>query len=361
MQIAFLDSWLQSSAESSSTAMSIGSLVKALRTLGHSVTRVTPIAPGSGNLTLRRLFFNVQLFARWRAQSYDLVVGTDIDGVFWSTRRGNVPYAVAIKGVIAEELRHETGRTRLLFQALARLERRNARQADVVLADSEYCQDAIGRHYGVGVERIRRVPEGIDLLRWQRIAERTPHRSDGSTILCVARQYPRKHIADLLRALSQVRRVVPSAHAVIVGDGPEHKALRVLAAELELGDAAQFQGAIADHDEVARWYRRADVFCLPSVQEGFGIVFLEAMASGLPVVAPHATAIPEVVPDGQAGLLVPPGNVEALAAALTRLLREPVLRAEYGAYGQAHARRYHWDLVAGQFLAQVAPFVRGAT
>jgi glycosyltransferase involved in cell wall biosynthesis len=359
VQIALLDSWIQSSAEGSGTAVGIGGLVAALRARGHLVARIAPDEPRPRNLTLRRLFFNVRLLARRRALPYDLVVGTDIDGVFWSIRRRNVPYAVAIKGVLAEELRHERGGTRLLFQALAHLEARNARQADVVLATSAYCRDAIVHHYGVPVERIRLVPEGIDLARWERIAAQTPRCSDGSTILCVARQYPRKHIADLLHALPRVRRVVPSAHAVLVGDGPEHESLRALAAGLGLEGAVQFLGAIADDDAVARWYRQADVFCLPSVQEGFGIVFLEAMVSGLPVVATRATAIPEVVPDGQAGLLVPPRDVEALSAALTTLLREPARRATYGAYGQAHARQYDWDAVAGRFLAQVTPVVPG--
>jgi glycosyltransferase involved in cell wall biosynthesis len=357
VRIAFLDSWIQSSAEGSGTAVGISGLVEALRARGHHVTRIAPVEPRPCTLTVRRLLFNLRLFARWRAQSYDLVVGTDIDGVFWSTRRGDVPYVVAIKGVIAEELQHEHGRTRRLFQALARLEARNARHADVVLADSAYCQDAIVRHYGIPADRIRLVPEGIDLVRWQRIAAQTPHLSDGSTILCVARQYPRKHVADLVRALPQVRRAVPLAHAVIVGDGPEHASLRALVAELGLGHAIQFLGAIADDDVVARWYRHADVFCLPSVQEAFGIVFLEAMASGLPVVATRAAAIPEVVPDEQAGLLVPPGDVDALAVALTTLLRERERRAAYGAYGQTHARQYDWSVVAERFLQQVTPFV----
>lgn len=361
MHIAFLDSWIQSSAEGSGTAVGIGGLVEALRARGHQVTRVAPVQLRPRTLTLRRLLFNLKLSARWRPQSYDLVVGTDVDGVFWSSRRGDVPYVVAIKGVIAEELQHERGRTRLLFQALARLEAHNARHADVVLADSAYCRDAIVRHYGIPAGRIRQVSEGIDLARWQRIAAQTPHHSDGSTILCVARQYPRKHVADLLRALPRVRHAVPSAHAVIVGDGPEHASLRALAAELGLGDAVQFLGAIADDDEVARWYRHADLFCLPSVQEAFGIVFLEAMASRLPVVATRAAAIPEVVPDGRAGLLVPPGNVDALAVALTALLRDRVRREAYGACGQAHARQYDWGVVAERFLAQVTPFVRGTS
>ncbi|HNP88183.1 MAG TPA: glycosyltransferase family 4 protein, partial [Kouleothrix sp.] len=174
--------------------------------------------------------------------------------------------------------------------------------------------------------------------------------------LCVARQYPRKHVADLLRALPLVRRAVPQVRAIIVGDGPEHGALLALAAQLGLGDSVRFTGALPD-DELMRMYRRADVFCLPSVQEGFGIVFLEAMASGLPVVATSAAAIPEVVPQRQSGMLVPPGDINALVAALIELLGDAALRRAYGLAGQAHVVQFDWERVADVFLQQVAPLM----
>jgi glycosyltransferase involved in cell wall biosynthesis len=355
MEIAFLDSWIQTSAEGSGTAVGVGGLLRALRARGHRVARLSPQRPWPRNLTLRRLFFNLQLPALLRALPYDLVVGVDIDGALWSRKRRGAPYVTSVKGVIAEEMQHEGGRTRLLFELLSRIEGANARRADMVLTTSAYCRAAIGRHYGVPAERIRLVPEGIDLARWQRIAAQTPRASDGATILCVARQYPRKHIADLLRALPAVRRTVPAARAVLVGDGPEHGALRALAADLGIADAVEFRGAVPGDDDVARLYRHADVFCLPSVQEGFGIVFLEAMASGLPVVAARSAAIPEVIPDGQAGLLVAPGNPGALAEALVELLQDPRQRVAFGGFGQEHVRQYDWDNVAEQFTAQVAP------
>jgi len=360
MKLAFIDSWIQKVAEGSGTAAGIGGLQRALIARGHRVARLAPPHSWPANTTMRRLLFNYHLPALLRTLRYDLVVGFDIDGVRWSGARAGTPYIASIKGVIAEEMQHERGRTRLLFELLSRLESHNARCADAVLTTSEYCRSAIRRHYGVVSSQIRLVPEGIDLARWRALAAQVPHQSDGATILCVARQYPRKHVTDLLRALPAVRRALPRARAVIAGDGPEHAKLRALATELGLNDAVMFTGALADA-ELALLYRQADIFCLPSVQEGFGIVFLEAMACGLPVVATLAAAIPEVVPDRRAGLLVPPGDVAALAHALIELLARPSRRAEYGAFGRAYVERFDWDRVAQLFLDQVAPFVRLGT
>jgi len=356
VNIAFIDSWVQSSAEGSGTAVAIGGLHRTLRRRGIRVTRLAPLQPWPRNLTVRRLLFNLHLPAILNRLRYDLVVGFDIDGFLWSKRERRTPYLASIKGVLAEESRQERGAVRRLLWSLSRLEGVNARNADGVITTSDYCRGAIRRHYGVKEQRVRLVPEGIDLQRWRRIARETPRHSDGATILCVARQYPRKHIADLLRAMPLVRATVPNAHAVIVGDGPEHANLRALAAELRLGDAVNLVGAIPDDDIVAHMYHCADIFCLPSVQEGFGIVFLEAMASGLPIVATTATAIPEVVPHRRAGLLVPPGNVGALAEALIELLCNPDQRALYSAFGQAYVEAYDWECVANRFLEQIESF-----
>jgi glycosyltransferase involved in cell wall biosynthesis len=174
--------------------------------------------------------------------------------------------------------------------------------------------------------------------------------------LCVARQYPRKHVADLIRAFAQVQRSLPRARLVVIGDGPEHARLRRLVQKLGLQGGVQLLGALPDDAAVRAYYRRAAVFCLPSVQEGFGIVLLEAMAAGLPIVATTAAAVPEVVPHGQAGLLVPPSDPEALAEALIALLSAPGLRAEMGAFGAEYVARYDWARVAERFLAEAEHF-----
>ncbi len=347
LRIAFLDSWLQQVSEGSGTAAAIGGLGRALQRRGHQVRRLAPWRDWPAALIWRRLLFNLQLPALLQQLDYDLVVGFDIDGFLWSGRRRGA-YVCSVKGVIAEELQHERGMVRRQLAILAALERINARRAPLVLTTSDYCRRQIGRHYGVPVQRVKLVPEGIDLAGWQARLAATADVAAEPTILCVARQYPRKHIADLLRAMAQLRKRHPAARLLIVGDGPEHGRLRALAGELGLGAAAEFAGALPDA-EMAGVYRRSRIFCLPSVQEGFGIVFLEAMAAGLPIVATTAAAIPEVVPQRQAGILVPPGDVAALAAALDELLSEPRLAAEYGAYGRAHVRQYDWDRVAERF------------
>jgi glycosyltransferase involved in cell wall biosynthesis len=350
LRIAFLDSWLQKVVDGSGTAAAIGGLERALQARGHMVVRLTPTFRWPRTLTLRRLLYNVQLPALLRSLSYELIVGFDIDGFLWSGRRHGTPYICSIKGVIAEELRHERGAVRRLLWSMSQLERLNARRAPVIHTTSEYCRSKVAEHYGVDAGRIRLVPEGIDLPHWQRVHALTDASGDRFTVLCVARQYPRKHVADLLRAFVHVRRRVPLAKLVIIGDGPEHENLRALSRDLGLEGTARFMGGLPDDAEVMAWYKRSAIFCLPSVQEGFGIVFLEAMASGLPVVSTTAAAIPEVVPQRRAGILVPPSSPEALADALVELLEQPALCAEYGAFGREHVRRYSWERVAERFL-----------
>jgi glycosyltransferase involved in cell wall biosynthesis len=348
LRIAFLDSWHQQVMDGSGTAAAIGGLGQALIRRGHRVTRIAPTFKRPQSMLPRRLLFNLQLPALLRTLSYDLVVGFDIDGVLYSGQSRGTPYTCSIKGVIAEELRHERGTVRRLLWALSRLERINARRAPLVLTTSDYCRRVINQHYGVPNQRIRIVPEGIDLPRWQNALVRS--KRDPLTILCVARQYPRKRIADLILAFQQVHRQIPSARLVIVGDGPEHSALRALTQRLRFTAAVRFTGALPDDSAVIDWYRCSAIFCLPSIQEGFGIVFLEAMASGLPIVSTTAAAIPEVVPQRRAGILVPPTNPAALAEALLELLAQPDLCAAYGAFGQDYVRRFDWDCVAERFL-----------
>ena len=365
MRIAFLDSWLQDSATGSGTAVAIGGLAAALIRRGHTLERLVPRGGWPRSLLLRRLWFNLRLPARLRRAaevgSYDLIVGFDIDGAFLASSPP-AAYVCSVKGVLAEESRCEQGWPRRMLAALAQLERRNARRAPLVMSTSLYCIDRIRHHYGVSPDRLALVPEGIDLDLWQpstdpAVLTDLDARREPFTVLCVARQYPRKRIIDLIDAFALVIVREPRARLVVIGDGPEHAALERRLQERGLRNSVQLLGALQDDGAVRAWYNRASVFCLPSEQEGFGIVFLEAMASGLPVVSTRAAAIPEVVLAGEVGLLVPPRDPSALADALLRLLQDPPLRARLREAGRLHARNYSWERVADRFLEVVAPLL----
>jgi glycosyltransferase involved in cell wall biosynthesis len=164
--------------------------------------------------------------------------------------------------------------------------------------------------------------------------------------------YPRKRLVDLVRAAVELRARIPGVQIRIVGHGPEHAALARLCGDLDLGDSVVLLGDVT-RAQLAEEYVNADVFCLPSVQEGFGIVFLEAMAAGLPVVACRAAAIPEVVHDGATGVLVPPRDPAALARAIGDLLRDPARRKALGDEGRRRVGALTPARVAARFVEAV--------
>jgi glycosyltransferase involved in cell wall biosynthesis len=152
------------------------------------------------------------------------------------------------------------------------------------------------------------------------------------TVVSVGRLQEPKDFETLVRALG---RLEPGTfRARLVGDGPDREHVQALLDELQLGDAAELVGT---SDDVAGILAAADVFVLSSRSEGLPVAILEAMAMALPVVATDVGGIPELVADGQTGLLVPPGDVGALAVALEQLLRDAELRRRLGAAGRARA------------------------
>lgn len=363
LHLAFLDSWARTPARGSGTAVAIAGLAGGLAALGCRVTTLRPTVRKRPPSLPARLRFNLGL--RWGRRfdpaPYDAVVGFDLDGVFLrpvSKGAPDVPYAVALKGVAADERRFEEGLPRVTLALQAALEGRNARRASRVVVTSEHCRRVAVTAYGLDPERVAVVPEGIDLAAWPPAAE--PLGAEGAeaglgegrppVILSVARQYRRKDTRSLLEAFARVAPRRPEARLRVVGGGPELPRLRARARELALGDRVAFLGEVPDEGAVRREYLGADVFCLPSLQEGFGIAYLEAMAAGLPVVAARAAAVPEVVPDGEAGILVPPRDPAALAAALERLLDDEALRRRLGEAGRRRVERYDWKVVAGELL-----------
>jgi len=320
----------------------IAGLARGLVELGHAVD-FRRLRWRTGFHTLDRWLYNAGLVLSPPA-GVDVVMGLDLDGFLWARRR-RLPFVASLKGIIADELTNERGWVRRLLQVQARWERLNTARADLVLVTSRYCAEVAGRAYGVPPARLAVVPEPVDLEVWddqfaRARRDRGGEPADrGPVVLCVARMYPRKRIGDLLRAARLVRQAVPGARVRIVGRGPDWEAVERLHGELGLQDSVDLLGDLT-LGELAREYVGADVFCLPSVQEGFGIVFLEAMAAGLPVVACRAAAVPEVVLDGVTGVLVPPRDPAGLADALVTLLRAPARGRALGAEGRRRAEGF---------------------
>ncbi len=282
----------------------------------------------------------------------DLVLGVDLDGFLWARRR-TLPFVASLKGIIADELKNERGLVRALLAVQARWEARNVARADLVVVTSRYSAEVAQREYGVPPDRLAVVPEPIDLEVWDDQFWRAPRRPRGGpVVLCVARMYPRKRIGDLLLAADVLRARVPGLQIRVVGRGPEWPALSRLHAELGLGESVALLGDLT-RERLAEEYVNATVFCLPSVQEGFGIVFLEAMAAELPVVACRVAAIPEVVQDGVTGLLTAPRSPGELAAAVERLIAAPTLARGLGREGRRRALGFTPRHVAERFLHAV--------
>jgi glycosyltransferase involved in cell wall biosynthesis len=334
----------------SGTYVGISVLREALLELGHHVELLAPASKRGPVSLLNRVLFNLKArgAVRARLSGIDAVVGFDLDGFLVRTDRAR--HVASVKGIVAEEARFEKGVSRARLTIEASLERLHVRRADRILATSDYSASRLVAEYGVARERVSVVPEPIDLARWGRALAETPEApKGGKSILCVAHLYPRKDVATLLAALTRL----PSQTVLrVVGIGPELERLRLLARRLSLVPRVEFLGHLS-FARLAYEYRRADVFCLPSRQEGFGIVFLEAMAAGLPIVAARAAAVPEVVSDGQCGILVPPGDAEGLATALERLLEDPDERRRLSESGRRRVERYDAPKVAAEFLRAI--------
>jgi glycosyltransferase involved in cell wall biosynthesis len=153
-------------------------------------------------------------------------------------------------------------------------------------------------------------------------------------VLCVARLSPEKNVGGFLEAAAIAARRAPGARFLVAGGGPLGPTLRYQIECLDLSGQARLLGR---RDDVPRLLAAVDVLCLPSREEGLGLAVLEAMAAGLPVVATNVGGVPEVVAAGETGLLVPPGDPAALAAALAALLTAPDRARAMGAAGRARA------------------------
>ena len=208
------------------------------------------------------------------------------------------------------------------------VERAVTRKASRVIAITEslrrFCVDEVG----LPAAKVDVVHYGLDALPqpWGDSPE-VPLPAGARVLLAVSRLEQQKGVDVAVRALARVREVEPRAVLVVLGEGPERPQLAA--------EGVYLPGRVGD---VAAWYRRAELLVHPARWEGFGLAVLEAMLAGKPVVASRVSSIPELVVDGETGLLVPPDDADALADALLSVLGGPARAAEMGQAGLTRAR-----------------------
>ncbi|MFG2634703.1 glycosyltransferase family 4 protein [Streptomyces sp. NPDC048362] len=244
--------------------------------------------------------------------------------------------------------------------------RRIGDHVDAVTYLGEYTRRRIAPALGPRAELVRLVP-GVDPEAFRPApgrarAVRERHGIvDRRVVLCVSRLVRRKGQDTLIRALPRLRQAVPDAVLVIVGGGPDEQRLRKLAHRHADGHVV-FAGGL-DHASTAPYYAAADVFAMPCrtrkaglEAEGLGIVFLEAAAGGLPVVAGDSGGAPDAVVDGVTGTVVDGTDVQAVAGELSRILRSPERAAAMGEAGRAWvASQWSWDASAQRLTGLLTP------
>lgn len=237
---------------------------------------------------------------------------------------------------------------------LATLSRRVYQDSHLVIANSENTRKILASVYP-GVESVSIHP-GVDVKRFTNLPDfRDAYRSargwpqETVIVLTLARMEPRKNHAMVIRAVAKLRAEGVSVALVCGGDGPERRTLETLAEDLGVSRWVHFEGSVLE-EEKPRLFASADIFAMPSISvgamiEGFGIVFLEAAAAGLPTICGNTGGQLEAVRNERSGLAVDGESLEAVASAINRLARDSRLRLEFGESGRRWAAENDWQVL----------------
>ncbi len=293
----------------------------------------------------------------------ELIAAHDIEAVWFGAAAplallASRARAAGAQRILASTHGHEVGWS-MLPVARAAL-RRIGDTTDVVTYVSRYTRGRFAAAFGPRA-RLEHLPPGVDTERFRpdpaaRAALRERHGLAGRPVVtCISRLVPRKGQDMLIEAWPQIRRRVGGAALVIVGGGPHAEALRTLAADRGVADDVVFTGSVPG-TELPGYYAMGDVFAMPCRTrgggldvEGLGIVFLEASATGIPVIAGRSGGAPETVLDGETGRVVDGRSRDQIADAVAELLGDTALAARLGAAGRRWiTSEWNWDLHAGR-------------
>jgi glycosyltransferase involved in cell wall biosynthesis len=346
--------------------------VAGLAARGHDVVVAAPgearAARDRGRITLRPIGWSA--LTPWRARrviAAELARGIDavvlhhpLPGALalGVARRAGVRVIAVVHSPWHEEyeVRHPGRADRVLSAVRRRVERSVLHRVDRVCALSGFMGARVAAVHGLPSEAIRIVPGGVDRDRFAPVADRRARRArlglpdEAPVLFCLRNLEPRMGIDVLLDAMPAVLAAHPGACLVIGGRGPLAAALQARASALGLGGAVRFVGFVAEA-ELPAHYAAADVFVLPTQHlEGFGLVTLESLACGTPVVGTRVGATPELLEPLDPLLLTPAPSADAIARAVVAVLARRD-RATLAARCRAHTARYAWPQIAERLEA----------
>ncbi len=273
------------------------------------------------------------------------------------------PFVHVIHGTLADEyeksvkstdqsIRNKLANRFMKYQA--KIEEQTAKKATRIVTISKYSRKKILNYYNVDESKIRIVPNGVDVEKFMQlndsVSKKQSKTDDEISVLFVGSLIPRKGLNLLIEAAKKIVKQIPNVKFKIVGDGPLKNHLIDSLKQNRILSNFVFLGKIKD-DELPAIYSSADIFVLPSIQEGQGIVLLEAQACGLPVVAFDSGGVKEALRNRETGFLVESQNVEALTDALIELVLNESLRLTMGANGRKFvSENFTWSKCAERML-----------
>ncbi len=336
------------------------------RAASYPIDRVTQVRPLlhprgrrvaqiAGELWLRARLLLRLGWLRWRHRFRALCIADD-ESVGWLIRPAQMLLRCRVLLYShGDDLAERAGEARLRARR-----RRQFAQADAIVAVSEACAQALGRVFGVPRERVTVIRNGIDTALFRPQAPDVTLRDSlglagRRVIVTVSRLIPRKGVDRVIEAMPQLLRVVPNLVYLVVGDGPQAAELRALAERLGVAERVRFTGAVP-HAAVPSYLALAELMAMPNrrmpdgEEDGLSLIFLEANACGLPVIAGCSGGAPEVVADGANGLLVDGDDAGAVTDAITRVLTDAALAQKLAADGLRRAASADWQRSSEEFL-----------
>jgi glycogen(starch) synthase len=326
----------------------------------YSTDRIFPLDNWSFNRSIseKAVAINADIYEAHAVSGYGLLKALNKQGI-------KKPFVHTIHGVLADEYEqareneYQSFRSRIanyFMHRLAKLEGETAKNAKLIVTISKYSLEKIQKCYAVDEAKVRIVPNGVDPEKFKPLEDQEAIKrqfglGNEPCVLFVGSLIPRKGLPFLVEAAEKIIKEYSETKFVIAGEGPSKNQLLSNLATANLSGNFTLLGNVKE-DMLPAVYNCADVFALPSIQEGQGIVLLEAQASAKPVVAFDVGGVNEAVRNGETGLLVKRGDTGELADALLKLLSDKALREKMGANGRRFVtENFTWDICAQKMLS----------